>query len=108
MSTMHDMNPPPYEQGYERGYNKGFADGQPKWISVKDRLPELPGAYLVFFHRDGKPVHDDEWSWRRNVTEHEGFWTEVCQRWWSGRCWAGYEETVTHWMPLPEPPQEGD
>lgn len=57
------------------------------WISVKDRLPEESGPYLVYvighkrgnlgsFYANPKP----RWSWR--------------------------DDLVTHWMPLPSPPAE--
>ena len=77
----------------------------PKWISIKDRLPKRPGPYLVSYRRSGKYERDKEWKWRDNVREYKGYYTEVCQRWWNGDCWAGYDETVTHWLPLPEAPQ---
>ena len=59
------------------------------WISVKDRMPEKEGRYLVYApgtnnmgeiimriipHRDNKYIRD--------------------------------ESTITHWMPLPAPPKE--
>ena len=67
-----------------------------KWISVKDRLPELNQPVLVFaptedenylvdyIHSflDGNPL----WNWCVNVENNQ--------------------QTVTHWMPLPEPPKE--
>lgn len=76
-----------------------------EWISVKDRLPEKDGEYLVFteqrdcfnalfeseigdggefgvwlnsYHPDTLGFLDSEWQ------EYEG---------------------ITHWMPLPEPPE---
>lgn len=55
--------------------------GNSKWISVKDRLPESYGKYWVF--RGGK-CH-----------------TEV----WNNTGWAYNNTSVTHWMPLPEPPK---
>lgn len=84
-------------------------DAEPvmQWISVKDRLPEKDGEYLVFteqrdcfnalfeseigdggefgvwlnsYHPDTLGFLDSEWQ------EYEG---------------------ITHWMPLPEPPEEG-
>ena len=51
-----------------------------KWISVEDRLPERAGTYLVF--------------WREAMTD---FYTG------NGR-WM--KSLATHWMPLPEPPEE--
>lgn len=57
---------------------------QPRWISVEERLPEEDGFYLVygpFIYRDTK------WYDRKNFSQY--FW----------------KHDVTHWMPLPEPPE---
>ena len=85
-----------------------------EWISVKDRLPEYPGHYLVCtsinywhggcmdinenhkYHPSGTPVGYDGTTMSvldcyYDVTGH---WNRVC------------DSHVTHWMPLPEPPKE--
>ena len=67
-------------------------DAEPvmQWISVKDRLPEKSGYYLYFSKyphgglQDGIGVS----YFQHKVKE----WKKV------------YTPTVTHWMPLPEPP----
>ena len=62
----------------------------PKWISVKDRLPEEPGAVLVVMCGNAVGV-----AWYCNKCFETG----------SGlRFSAG--DGVSHWMPLPEPPKE--
>ena len=84
-----------------------------KWISVKDELPEYPGHYLVCTsinywhggcmdinenhkdHPNGTPVGYDGTTMSvldcyYDVTGH---WNRVC------------DSHVTHWMPLPEPPE---
>ena len=69
---------------------------QPKWISVKERMPDKEGDYLVrkvhsYSDKDGYSkidvciycrMRDPEWIGCGNLCE------------------------VTHWMPLPEPPEE--
>jgi hypothetical protein len=68
------------------------ADVQPvnQWISVKDRLPDEDGWYLVYKHN------------RVRVAE------------WCKDCWYNESDlpiddcAITHWQPLPEPPKEGD
>ena len=62
-------------------YNAG------QWISVKDRLPESSGSYIVYSGKSGTVF-----------TAH--FWARDNR--WSGR---SLNLTITHWMPLPEPPK---
>lgn len=92
--------------GYEANTDVEFVkeDGHerirfvPKWVSVKERLPEKGGKYLTAF-KDGcvtdnffmaptgekfKEAHPNgKWYW--NETDRGG---------------------ITHWMPLPTPPKE--
>lgn len=102
------------------------------WISVKDRLPES-GKYVIACcevrlmcgkrHRyvcdafyaapksissDGDPYetaieYDEETD---NYYLLEG-WYEVIYNW-DEYSSITIEDFVTHWMPLPEPPKEGD
>lgn len=72
------------------------------WISVKDRLPEKDGLYLVYgmseAMRELLPDCVPIWLcyWRR---KYEGWYDiEMCR---------GYD-FITHWMPLPEPPKEAE
>jgi hypothetical protein len=73
---------------------------QPKWISVKDELPEVSDVVLVI--ASGKP--------RANVELHNAM---LIASYWGDEGWIadGFEGwdklDVTHWMPLPEPPKEG-
>lgn len=66
-----------------------------EWISVKERLPKTPGEYLVAYH----PCYWD------NVLPEIRVGTDSFR----GRTtWAKKKyQRVTHWMPLPEPPEEG-
>lgn len=67
---------------------------QPKWISAKERMPEEHGIYLAHIvHRYCKID-----SYSRVAVEYfsrDGEWDSLPDL---------YE--VTHWMPLPEPPEE--
>ena len=93
----------------EQAYNRGLENGKPKWIPVTERLPEKDGKYLVFrkihhislcavygFAKDGRKV--DEYDF-------ETKWENV---WYCYDPEYGYYviDSVTHWMPLPEPPKE--
>lgn len=70
-----------------------------EWISVKDRLPEKDGWYLVFApgYRGNRRIYGSRGmaysNFKHNYKEHWGI-----ERGWGGM--------VTHWMPLPEPPKE--
>ena len=57
-----------------------------EWISVKDRLPEDEKSVLVIT-KNGKP------------------WVAHYDLKWRGWRTSG-STTITHWMPLPEPPKE--
>ena len=64
-----------------------------EWISVKDRLPEGDTACIVYFADRGTVMvthYFDDFALVR-VNGFEGF----------------TEHGVTHWMPLPEPPEQG-
>lgn len=62
-----------------------------EWISVKDRLPEKEGAYIVY---------------KTNITH---LFVAI----WNGKEWNSFInrtplKRITHWIPLPEPPQESE
>ena len=72
-----------------------------KWISVKDRLPDYMGEVLVIV--SGKPHENITLDGAYEIAEYdpvEGWILEMWPEWCSG--------VVTHWMPLPEPPEEDD
>jgi len=63
-----------------------------KWISVKERLPDKMGGYIVVNAKYG-------------VVKH-GYWHHGVQR------FTTYNDDeltdITHWMPLPDPPEATD
>ena len=63
-----------------------------EWISVKDRLPEKPGKYLVSGAWRGEPAKT--WICEFVVIANVGGWANPARK-----------PVVTHWMPLPEPPK---
>ena len=67
----------------EQAYKNGYADGQPKWIPVTERLPEEYKAVFVCYE-SGKVYI--------NYTTRGGKWHCI-------------GDDITHWMPLPEPPK---
>lgn len=72
-----------------------------RWIPVSERLPETDGTYLCVTNKVKRAVSTgrfyserDVYDYKGNLIGHEN----------------GYFQTnryVTHWMSLPEPPEEG-
>ena len=68
---------------YDRDqYEKGYQDGQPKWIPVTERLPEMYEDVLAYKSTGAVVI-----SWLFS----DGRWNK---------------RDITHWMPLPEPPKD--
>lgn len=65
------------------------------WISVKDRLPEKNGDYLCYL------IHDNPKCDNRITTI---IWVNMWSNVIGDNCVESY--SVTHWMPLPEPPRQ--
>ena len=57
-----------------------------RWIPVTERLPERSGTYLVYVYGDVTDLNYWRGEWHRLGDD--------------------YTKAVTHWMPLPEPPEE--
>ena len=80
------------ELAFKHGYEKGYEAGKPKWIPVSERLPGFEiERVLVMINGDlilGYPKMDTD-RYRNGI-------------------WVRYGDNVTHWMPLPEPPKEGE
>lgn len=78
----------------------------PKWISVAERLPEKSGQYLTY----------ETWVYGRAI--YTSYWTNSYQdksevEMYGRALWYRYDSEygdyevnrITHWMPLPEPPE---
>ena len=84
-----------------------------KWINVKDRLPEddYLKEYLVMCKTEGGVLPEGCYKFikiasylppypkDKHILGNTGYW-EVCDY----DCSIPF--TITHWMPLPEPPKE--
>lgn len=74
--------------------NAALREKVPQWISVEDRLPiDRLSKYLVAFRDAGGPIVD-----MARYFPSDG-WT--CDN------WDVPQNLITHWMPLPEAPEEG-
>lgn len=67
-----------------------------EWITVKDRLPETNRTVLVYMPELFNNIR---------TAFYARYWSENDEDWHEG--WST-NMTVTHWMPLPEPPEEED
>lgn len=65
-----------------------------EWVSVKDRLPDEKGRYLVAFY----PC---QWDHVSKTALYTGIDTFRGKAAWAKRKY----QKVTHWMPLPQPPE---
>jgi len=65
-----------------------------EWISVKDKLPEEDEMMILFYSTEGGVC-----SGNYEVEEEVYYSLDYIGG-------AGYRKSVTHWMPLPEPPKE--
>lgn len=74
------------------------ADVQPvnQWISVEDRLPEIGKSVLIYYPKwDGDEIQVAK-------LEDDGMMFDICGEFNIGT------GVITHWMPLPKPPKDGD
>ena len=67
-----------------------------EWISVKDELPESDGFYLT---------HWTDGTLETFKTDEECAVDDLGGYCFTPVTWQGVEHSVTHWMPLPEPPK---
>ena len=75
--------------------NAALREKVPQWISVEDRLPiDRLSKYLVAFRDAGGSIVD-----MARYFPSDG-WT--CDN------WEVPQDLITHWMPLPDSPEEGD
>lgn len=63
-----------------------------EWISVKDRLPEDIGYYLV--------VYRDKYNGISSIAL-DNYVKCGAGEWWASE----FTHNITHWMPLPRPPK---
>ena len=80
----------------EEAFLAGYAAAQPKWISVKERLPE--------FDKDG---YTEDVLLRRYDEAIYLSWFKKQNGLVTGGNFYGLDQ-ITHWMPLPEPPKENE
>lgn len=66
-----------------------------EWISVDERLPEIPKSGDITVLAYNGEIHD--------------YIIDSQNRWWGYEGWSTPQKWgITHWMPLPEPPKMKD
>lgn len=83
------------EKTIEKIGSEGFFIG--KWISCSERMPEIFDSVLlaILSKNDyGEPAYYVTIGGMKNGSDFESYTGDICE------C-----EKVTHWMPLPEPPE---
>ncbi len=88
-SSIENTNPDYYKQEIDR-LTAELAElrERTRWIPVSEGLPEDSGRYICAIRYNEEP---------------KKMWVE--QRFWNILGWDMYTSIVTHWMPLPEPPE---
>lgn len=81
-------------------YIQQLEAAQPKWISVKDRLPEDNLNVLVYAIGNNKNSVIAMTGYTHNMYGYN------IEGWRSPWQYFFYEYKITHWMPLPEAPKE--
>ena len=87
----------------------------PKWISVKEKLPEESGGYLAYI-QEPKMIQKADWEEQYDFSFVMQLWFDKQKMLWSDNGEDSYNAYlpvvdtdnafhVTHWMKLPEPPK---
>lgn len=105
-STEWCLRQPRIEAWMDMAFEQGaqWADTHPQspWISVSDQLPQQYKPVVVLFYNraiDGSKEYDSCGGFYNSVGEWIAFGYNVQN--------AKINSTVTHWMPIPDPPQKG-
>lgn len=69
----------------------------PRWIPVAERLPEN-GVRVLAFNMRAKNKYIGIWTREKDPGDGNDCWFD------SAGWWYAFDE-ITHWMPLPEPPE---
>lgn len=68
-----------------------------EWISVKEKKPEINQIVVAWLHNLKEPS-----CVLYTQDKHGDLWNDLVE----GDIWDYREDLVSHWMPLPNPPEE--
>lgn len=80
-----------------------------EWISVETRLPPLQTRVLVYWRPVDyidRPYHREIITAVRSAWDAEGNHNLDSKTWFANGRYYDTETFITHWMPLPSPPEE--
>ena len=76
------------------------------WISVKDRLPEEKGEYIILWEYDGEFIKPHvTTAYYDELMVADGTIHKVWRDHWQAPLLIGIPH-IKAWMPLPDPPEE--
>ena len=97
----------PDTEGFAEWLAKYLAEHLPafappnEWVSVEERLPDKHDEYIVCACDEGEPI--DERIWGDTVVVFADYYDGTFT-WYEGNREYDISDIVTHWMPLPAPP----
>ena len=73
-----------------------------EWVSVEERMSDKHDEYIVCACDEGEPI--DERIWGNTVAVFADYYDGTFT-WYEGNREYDISDIVTHWMPLPAPPE---
>lgn len=111
--NQEDTGSDTFAHGLRIGFLAGYQAAAPQWISVKDRLPEFGNLVLVFGVMEGALVPSVCIGMLSDNAENNYYDNTQPMKLWEAWERIGYDQMllnnpkgITHWMPLPKPPEE--
>lgn len=110
MVTGHPMEARRIAEAFKQGYKKALslptttskAEGEDRWVSVEDGLPDSENDSTAWAELKDYLVANDNGVKKHSFKfSQKGFWRIK-----DGDHFAVKLPTITHWMPLPNPPKK--
>ena len=99
-----------YEEGYKLQQRIAELEEAQRWIPVGERLPKYDPSKGANAYWIAKKTRNGEWQMKIALYSDYGYATTVDIP--ENVTWRDYDfcqiMNVTHWRPLPQPPQKGE